>query len=778
MTDQGRSNEELHQKVIDLRRRLELSETERKRVGDESEHILNHSPALLCVAGLDGHYKQVNPAFEKILGYSEEESLSKPFFAFIHPDDRQKAEACLEKLAAGEPVVNFEDRNICKDGTYRWLSWTVVPLPEKGVVYGIGQDITELKHAEEGLRKAQEELERRVDKRTAELLKANESLSGEMRERRRTEETLQESESRFRALVENTSDIIWELDENNILTYISPKIKDILGYETDEIIDKTPFDFMPPGEVERMEHAIRGIIESGQAFAELETTFLHQDGRQVVLESGGERIAGGDSEYRGFRGISRDVTERKRAEEALRQSEEQYHQIFESIADSLFVGDLEGRIVAANPAACEMHGYSQEEIIGLPVLELIHPDDHQRFDEFLKAVETGGTYRTESVEVRKDGSTFDVEIFGGPFVYRGRPHLLAIVRDITDRKKAEKELRQSEETARALINAPTESFVLLESDGTAVILNETAARRLGGSVQELVGKCVWDLMPPDVAQPRKARCDEVIRSGDAVCFEDLREGRVFQSCIYPLRNASGQVARLAIYSQDITDHKKADEAVLKEREHLKRSLEASDRERKLVAYDIHDGLAQHLTAAIMKFQSVAQLQSTHGEEASEIFNSGLGLLDHALAEARRLIGGVRPPILDEMGIVAAVEHLVASTTSNGGPEIAVNADVKFDRLEPALENTLFRIIQESLTNACMHSDSDKVRLTLTESSKHLQVEIQDWGIGFDVESIEEGNFGLEGIRERSRLLGGNAVIDSEPGKGTRVAVKLPLPEEV
>ena len=509
------------------------------------------------------------------------------------------------------------------------------------------QHLAQLKRTEESLREAHDRLEQRVTERTAELARVNEQLRSEMAQH-------QQSEERYRSLVETTSDLVWEVDHNGVYTYVSPKVMDLLGYTPEEVVGKTPFDLMPPDEAERVAKLFRGFVERREAFAALENTNLHKAGRPVVLETSAVPVFGQDGDLLGYRGIDRDITERKKAIEAL---------------------------------------------------------------------------------------------------------------------------RQSEETARALINAPTESFLLIESDGTIVTLNETAAGRLGGSVQELVGKRVYDFLPPDVAQPRKAHIEEVIRSGEPICFEDIKEGRFFQSCVYPVSSASGQVARVAIYAQDITDHRKAEEVVLKEREHLKRSLEASDRERQLVAYDIHDGLAQHLTGAMMHFQSFSQLQSNNAEKASEAFDNGLGLLDHALAEARRLIGRVRPPILDEMGIVAAVEHLVAGIKSKGGPEIEVNADVKFDRLDFALENTLFRIIQESLANACMHSNCETVGLTLAQHGKDLCVEIQDWGIGFDVERIREGSFGLESIRERARLLGGNAIIDSEPSKGTRVVVRLPLPEE-
>ena len=292
---------------------------------------------------------------------------------------------------------------------------------------------------------------------------------------------------------------------------------------------------------------------------------------------------------------------------------------------------------------------------------------------------------------------------------------------------------------------------MLEPDGTIATLNEAAARRLGNDVSQLIGQSAFDLMPADLAQCRRVLTDEVIRTGEPVCIEDQRDGRVFDSRIYPVFDASGKVTRLAVYAQDITERRAAEEAVQKEQQHLRHSLEASDRERQVIVYDIHDGVAQHLSAAAMHFQTAASIQSEDSERASAAFDTGMELLGHALTEARRLIGGVRPPILDDLGIVAAVEHLVSGIQSKEGPEVELDIDVEFRRLIPSVENSLFRIIQESLTNACTHSDSDRVRIAVHQQGETLHIEIQDWGIGFIADNLGEGIFGLESIRERARV---------------------------
>ena len=152
------------------------------------------------------------------------------------------------------------------------------------------------------------------------------------------------------------------------------------------------------------------------------------------------------------------------------------------------------------------------------------------------------------------------------------------------------------------------------------------------------------------------------------------------------------------------------------------------------------------------------------------------LVRQAHAESRRLISEVRPPVIDEIGLETAISHLVHEQRRHGGPKIEFDSDVQFGRLPSILENAIYRIAQEALTNACKHSKSKKVTVTMTQEGQDVRLEVQDWGIGFDPESVEKGHFGLEGIRQRVRLLGGRLTIESKPGSGTLVQVVVPIVE--
>lgn len=207
---------------------------------------------------------------------------------------------------------------------------------------------------------------------------------------------------------------------------------------------------------------------------------------------------------------------------------------------------------------------------------------------------------------------------------------------------------------------------------------------------------------------------------------------------------------------------------------LRHILDVYDRDRQLLAYEIHDGFAQLLTAATCNFQTFSQLRDSNPAEAQKAFDSGLQLLGEGMAEVRRLIGGLRPPILDETGLVKALDHLVGESKQQNEPEIVYVHDVQFERLAAPLENAVYRIVQESLTNARRHSKSPRILIRLTQHNRNLRVEVQDWGVGFDPRAVPRNRFGLEGIRERARLFGGQATIESAVGQGTRIVVELPM----
>jgi two-component system sensor histidine kinase DegS len=203
-------------------------------------------------------------------------------------------------------------------------------------------------------------------------------------------------------------------------------------------------------------------------------------------------------------------------------------------------------------------------------------------------------------------------------------------------------------------------------------------------------------------------------------------------------------------------------------------LRSSDHERKLIAYEIHDGLAQHLAAATMHLETAWRMRDEAPDTAVKVCTTGMDLLRQSLYEARRLISDVRPMVLDEQGVEAAVSHLVHEDRGPDAPPVEFHSDVSFQRLEPIVENAIYRIVQEAITNACKHSHARQVHVRLSQQGREsVRVQIDDDGSGFDPNTQSDGSFGLKGIRERARLLGGKATIASSD-QGTCITVDLPL----
>jgi signal transduction histidine kinase len=264
---------------------------------------------------------------------------------------------------------------------------------------------------------------------------------------------------------------------------------------------------------------------------------------------------------------------------------------------------------------------------------------------------------------------------------------------------------------------------------------------------------------------------QVVRAGNAEealqRSHDELERRVEQRTLRLTRT----VKRL---HKEVVRHNRAKKALHREWLTLEHLLRSSDHERQLIAYEIHDGLAQQLAGAIIQFQIFDSHRERSAHTADKAYAEGITLLKRSLAEARRIISGVRPPILDESGVVAAILHLVHDCHETArNVQIDFHRSLRVERLDPTLENVIYRIVQEGLTNALRYGRSKTIRVELTQTDR-LQIVIQDWGVGFSPADVPRGCYGLEGIRERARLLGGTATIESATGKGTRIEVDLPL----
>ncbi len=283
-------------------------------------------------------------------------------------------------------------------------------------------------------------LSRTFNKMTGDLVDANGRLQQEVTQRQQAEEALRESEQRFRLLVEATSDWIWQVDERGVFTYVSPQVRDLLGYEPEEIVGHTPFDLMPSPEARRMSAYAEETMARAEPLSGVESRYVHRDGWQVVIETSGVPVVNPDGKLVGYRGVNRDVTQRKRSEEKLLR----LSAIVESSDDSIVAETLDGVIVFWNEGATLLYGYTEREALGRPAAMLVPSglavEDHGLLD---KARRGHRTDHFDTLRQHKDGRPIDVSLNISPIKDdRGKViGISTVARDITARKQAEAELK-------------------------------------------------------------------------------------------------------------------------------------------------------------------------------------------------------------------------------------------------------------------------------------------------------------------------------------------------
>jgi PAS domain S-box-containing protein len=506
-------------------------------------------------------------------------------------------------------------------------------------------------------------------------------------------------------------------------------------------------------------------------------------------------------------------------QELLRASEARFRRIMESNMIGIFFWEASGTITEANKAFLQMVGYTAGDVAAgrLRWPDMVPGEYDDRVRHALEELQSRGVCTSYEKEyVRQDGARVPV-LFGGASLDDDPSRGVAFVLDIGRRKQAENRLAASEGRFRAFMdNSPAVAFIK-DADGRRVYFNRHYQRIFRSGADDLLGKTDFDLYPREVAEKLHQTDAAILQSRTALqTVEDVPtpDGVTHHWLVFkfPIEETPGQwfvggvavditeqkekeeelrrardelelrvsqrtanlVASNTRLQQEIAQREQVEAALRRDREFLQHLLSMSESDRKLVAYEIHDGLVQYVTAALMHLDSFVPILPP--DVPRENLDVSRSLLRDALAEARRLIGGLRPPILDEAGIVAAIEYLIGEQID--GCRIQFIHDVHSDRFPPLIESALFRICQEALTNIRKHSKASNAVVELIEATGLVRLSISDDGIGFQPPGTTGHTFGLQGIRERARLLGGQATVESTPGAGTRVQVELPLESEL
>ncbi len=691
-------------------------------------------------------YLRVNQAFCEFVGYTEAELLQKTIPEITYKEDVEFHRDIHRRLSVGEKdSIGVEKRYIHKSGKIVWgyISITMLFYPDgtPRLSTAVIQDITGRKAMEESLR---------------------------------------QSEEKFYKAFHSSPDVIViaSLSDGKVVE-VNDRMRELSGYSAEDNIGRTTDNLLlweNPADRQRYVE----LIDRDGKVTDMEVNFRTKSGEVRNTLLSGEVIALRDGDY--ILSVIRDITAIRKTEADLRESEMRYRLLMENSLDAVILSSptKEEIILSANKAACDMFGMTEEELYKCERKDLIDPSD-LRLQGLLRERDEKGRVTGEITLFRKGRIPFPAEV--STSLYKdanGKLFSSLIIRDISGRKKAEQELRESEIRFETLFRKAILPIVLaIAPDYRIIDVNEAWIRLLGYSREESIGKTSLELG----ISREKDKVDKIVDQINEF-GELIDEERVFYTksgeTVVVLMNIStitfsGQQYAFATM-QDITARKRAEKEIKQSLEQLERlnsaMNEIREQERAMISRELHDELGQSLTALKIDLNWIRK-NTASVTGLDKRFDEMTGLLDSTIRNVQHISSELRPSLLDDLGLAAAIEWYCGECKDRTG--IRFDLQLEDVQADTASKNTaLFRILQESVTNVIRHAEASNVYIRLTGNKEEICLRVEDDGVGIPPEKLNSWeSIGLTGMSERARQFKGHFRIESKPGEGTAVEVTIP-----
>jgi PAS domain S-box-containing protein len=881
-----------------------LAEAALRASEERYRDLVENARDIIYSHDLKGNYTSVNKAVEQITGYSREEVLNLNFEQTVSPEYLEMGRQMIAAKLAGQKETVYDLEIIAKDGrriaveaSTRLVLQDNVPIG----IQGIARDVTERKRAEEALRHIEERFRRyfelgligmaiaspakgfiEVNDKMCEILgyeraelpqltwaelthpddlaanianfdrvlaaesdgysmdkrfirkdgrvihatisvscvrRADRSvdyfiaLLEDVTERKRAEQALRESRSHLQAILDNCPAMIFQKDLEGRYLQVNLQFERTFNLLTEQVLGRTDDELFPPELAAAFRASDRGVFEAGRSL-EFEESALVDDGLHTyIVHKFPLRDAAGNVYAVG--GVSTDITARKRAEDDLRKQKEILQKIFDHIPVMIRFLDEYGRVKLINREWERTLGWSLEEIEGrgLDIFAELYPDPEycQQVLTFI-AASTG-----EFTDLRtraRDGRVIDTS-FANVRLEDGTN--IGIGRDITESKRAEERLRRQAAQLAALreieleISAESTLSRVLEvvTHRAAELLNayhcsvyirdrERADLNLVASLDsEMIGLRLkeGEGLAGRVALLGHAQAidDYMNWEGRALVFEPKRFGPALSAPLKWQQIVTGAIslvrkqgeepfsfedshfleqiaadAAIAIHQATLFEEVQEGHKRLQVLSH--RLIDAHEAERKRLARELHDQIGQALTAVQISLQT---LQSSTHDSSAKLLDDSLAIIDEAIEQVHDLSLDLRPSLLDDLGLVAALRWYVGRVASRAGLVHEFKADDLDTRLAPEVETACFRIAQEALTNVLRHASATNVSVEITCANSDLRLFVRDNGVGFDARTAMSrtglsASLGFQGMQERAAAVGGSVDIKSKLRRGTEV----------
>ena len=711
--------------------------------------VFNASPIGIAVENLEGQPLFVNPAFCSFLGFSEEELRNKHCVDFSPREDAEKDWALFQQLRAGSiDHYQLEKRYFRQDGSLVWgrLSLSLLNSRPSPLVIAMVEDITDVKRAEE---------------------------------------------ARFRhaAVIESSDDAIAAGTLDGIVVSWNAGAQKIYGYTEAEAVGKSITMLFPP-ELADEENKILETLKAGGRIEHFETVRVTKAGKRINVSLTISPIKDSNGRTVGISGIARDITERKRAEDKLRE----YERAVENAEEMIAVVDREYRYLIANRQFLKLRNMTREQVVGHFVHEVLEKGVFEavvkpKLDECFQ----GRVVRYEMKYNYAGLGERDVLVSYFPIEgANGIDRVACILHDITDRKRAEEALlemnrtleaqgsllRSREELLRVFVKNVPAAVAMLDRDMRYLQVSDRwCSDYLPGRAQ-ILGRSHYEIfrdMPERWKEVhRRAFQGETLRAD-----EDRWDGQDGPHWarweVRPWKTAEGAVGGILILAEDITRRKQMEEALSGMTRKL---VEAQEQERTRVARELHDDIAQRL--ALLGID-LAQLQENHPDLPSEVLNRMHELRQRTegiSSDVQALSHELHSSGLEYLGAVAGMRSWCREFGGRKRMEIDFTSSGVPNCVPSEIGLCLFRVLQEALHNAAKHSGVKRIEVQLREKSGEIHLRVSDAGKGFDIKAARQGRgLGLTSMQERVRLVNGTIGIESKPMGGTTIHVRVPLGSE-
>jgi PAS domain S-box-containing protein len=662
-------------------------------------------------------------------------------------------------------------------------------------------------------------------------------LTLDITERKRAEEALRQSEERFARFMQHLPGLAWIKDLQGRYVYANAAAEKTFNTPREKLYGKTDEEIFPPGVAAQFKENDQRALGEGQGMQVIET-MEYMDGVLHFSLVSKFPIPGPDGSPALIGGTAFDITERLQAEEALRESEERFRAILRQATAGIVRKDAEGRLIFVNQAFCNMLGYTEEELVGKTMWELMHPEDvaenKQSYDRLMAE---GIPFKLERRLLCEDGSVIWVDASVSPIMdSAGKPQsAVAVEVDITGRKQAEEALRElnlqledrvlsrtarlravnqtlrdeiaerkrieealrqsefaartNEEKLHTLFDLLPVGISFLSPEGQIVQMNSALSHILKLSREELLNQTYKsrkyiraDGMPMSAAEFASARALAERRT-----VHNVETGIVLADGEVIWTNVSAAPVDVAdvgavVVTVDVTDSKRAERALQESYRRLRilsqRLVEVQEDERRALARELHDRVGQTLAALNINLIIInSQLSGEAAEQIGTRLNDSMKLVAETIALVRDVMTDLRPSVLDDYGLEAALESHLAQFISRYNISARLEKpDRPLPRLGPSIEMTMLRIAQEALMNIARHARATEVNLSLRQEADTVCLTIQDNGIGIESwqDANRPGSHGLTIMRERAEAFDGNLKVKSVPGQGTTVEVIIPF----